>query len=170
MRIEIVRPGNASAAAALVRDVSRETYQSSGRQVRLWAEAMARVEVWQERIERPGSMVLAASDAGVVVGVVWVACLESPGPYDTDGYLGGLYVAAPGRGIGGSLVRRAEQQAARWRRRALLAEALYGGPGHRMLCHLGWRERGNQAGRIVDGEVWAELVRDLEGPRADHGA
>jgi hypothetical protein len=52
----------------------------------------------------------------------------------------------------------------------LLAEALYDGPGHRMLCHLGWRERGHDAGRISGGAVWAELVRDVEAVRAEHGA
>jgi hypothetical protein len=163
IRIEIARLEDVSAAAALVRAVSRTTYHRSSAEVRRWAEAMADVAIWQEKIERRGSFVFTASDAGVVVGVVWVSCLESGGAYGTDGYLGGLYVALPGRGIGACLVRRAERQAVLWRRRALLAEALYDGAGHRMLCHLGWRERGQHAGRLVAGSVWAELVRDLEG-------
>jgi GNAT superfamily N-acetyltransferase len=166
--IEIAQSEHATAVARLVRDVSRATYQRSGPDVRRWAAGMARVELWQEKIERPGSVVLTASNVDGLVGVVWVACVEPGGAYDTDGYLGGLYVALPGQGIGGSLVRRAERQALLWQRRALLAEALHGGPGHRMLCRMGWRERSHHPGRIVAGAAWAELVRDLEEVRADH--
>ncbi|HWH09992.1 MAG TPA: GNAT family N-acetyltransferase [Solirubrobacteraceae bacterium] len=169
MRIEIARPGDAAEAASLVRDISRATYEDAGEDVRRWAQTMSDAGIWDERIKRPGSVVLAARNAGDIVGVVWVACLEPGRTYAADGYLGGLYVALPGRGIGRSLVCHAERHAALSGCRALLAEALHGGAGHRMLCRMGWRERGRHAGRIVAGPVWVELVRELDLTHADDG-
>jgi hypothetical protein len=89
-----------------------------------------------------------------------------------------IEIASPGdaaevasQGIGASLVRHAERQAVRCRRRALLAEALCGGPGHHMLHHLGWREAGRHSGRLVAGAAWVDLVRELEDtPRAGNRA
>jgi len=161
MRIEIASLAAAAEVAALVHNISRATYEHCGADVRRWAEDMATEESWMRRIAQPRSAVLTATDAGVVVGVVWVASVCPRGPHRTDGYLGGLYVARPGRGIGALLVRHAEGRAGLWRCRALLAEALYGGAGHRMLAHLGWSERGRHSGRIVAGAAWVELVSEL---------
>jgi hypothetical protein len=162
VRIEIAGLAAAAEVASLVQDISRTTYEHCGADVRRWAHDMAGEEIWTRRIAHPQSAVLTASDAGVVVGVVWVASVRPRGAHRTDGYLGGLYVALPGRGIGASLVRIAERHAELWRCRALLAEALFGGAGHRMLSHLGWRERGRHSGRLVTGAKWVELVRELD--------
>jgi GNAT superfamily N-acetyltransferase len=162
VRIEIAGLDAAAEVASLVRDISRTTYERCGPEVRRWAQDMAVEEIWTRRIAQPHSTVLTASDAAVVVGVVWVAAVGPRGAHGTDGYLGGLYVALPGRGTGASLVRHAERHAASWRCRALLAEALCDGAGHRMLSHVGWRERGRHSGRIVTGGMWVELVRELD--------
>jgi L-amino acid N-acyltransferase YncA len=70
-------------------------------------EAAAR-QLWTEAFGRPGTMLVADAD-GVVAGL---ARFSLPEP--RRGYLGSLYVppAQQGSGIGGALLRRAEQQLA----------------------------------------------------------
>ena len=156
--------GKCAQISKLCESVASEAYRKLGSKeiMQTWLDDNASEEVWQGRIEDGASAVYCASFENEMVGMVWAAALR--GIHNTDGYIGGLYVSAPGQGIASALLDHAELRLAAWGCRSILAEVAESSPAIRLLSNRQYDVLGHHQGRHFKDASWAEMRRLLVQP------
>jgi hypothetical protein len=124
-----------------------------------WLRTNTSEAIWRDRIEGNKSAVYGAFFENEILGSVWAASRE--GIHNTDSYIGGLYVAAPGQGIATSLLNHAELRIATWGCWAILAEVAENSLVKKIMSERGYDVLGHHPGRNFKDVAWAEMRKLL---------